>query len=469
MLDQKVLIACAFLALGACASPPERPIPVQPAPDQWARVDSTENMSDGWLAKLDSPALSALAAEAIQNNYELAQSRAQLEQAQQTLYATRADLLPTLSAGLNGSRRRNVINIISGQQLEQSLTFENFSLGASLRWQPDIWGQFTNATKAAAYTYAAREAAYLDTRRRLIGELAIAWYTWLEAQALHAVALDQRDNAEQSLDIVENGYRQGLNEAVDLYSARSTFAQQQGNVAAALQSRLETAAALQVLSARYPDGDIDFNATLEWQDLEFGTGVPAEIIARRADLQLAWLELLSANADVAVAHRQRFPAFTISADIDDESGVFSDVFDVDPLSWSILGGLAQPLFSGGRLLANQRRAEARAVELEQRYLQLVNTAFSEVENAISNDRALANQYNAAVQQRDNADEALRLSLQQYQRGLSTYTAVLQSQQLAFDARGNVVRLNAQRLRNRINLYVALGSDDTPQTGEDASP
>ena len=51
-------------------------------------------------------------------------------------------------------------------------------------------------------------------------------------------------------------------------------------------------------------------------------------------------------------------------------------------------------------------------------------------------------------------------LEQYQRGLVTYTTVLESQRQAFDAESLVVQLKNQRLQNRIALFLSLGGEFT---------
>ncbi|MEO0346510.1 MAG: TolC family protein, partial [Pseudomonadota bacterium] len=50
---------------------------------------------------------------------------------------------------------------------------------------------------------------------------------------------------------------------------------------------------------------------------------------------------------------------------------------------------------------------------------------------------------------------------QYARGIINFATVLETQQRAFDARAAEVRLAEARLRNRIDLYQALGGPFGP--------
>ena len=97
---------------------------------------------------------------------------------------------------------------------------------------------------------------------------------------------------------------------------------------------------------------------------------------------------------------------------------------------------------------------------EQQYLDLVFRAFSDVENAISRSASLKERYESLLEAESNSAAALDLALEQYQRGLVSYTTVLESQRQAFDAEAQVVQLKNQRLQNRIALFLSLGGEFT---------
>ena len=97
---------------------------------------------------------------------------------------------------------------------------------------------------------------------------------------------------------------------------------------------------------------------------------------------------------------------------------------------------------------------------EQQYLDLVFRAFSDVENAISRSTSLKERYESLLEAESNSAAALYLALEPSQRGLVSYTTVLESQRQAFDAEAQVVQLKNQRLQNRIALFLSLGGEFT---------
>jgi outer membrane protein TolC len=81
-----------------------------------------------------------------------------------------------------------------------------------------------------------------------------------------------------------------------------------------------------------------------------------------------------------------------------------------------------------------------------------------VENAITREDSLEQQYAATQLAEQNARTALDLSFEQYQRGLIEYTSVLDSQSRLHDAENSLIQIKSELIANRINLHVALGGD-----------
>lgn len=49
----------------------------------------------------------------------------------------------------------------------------------------------------------------------------IAWFKVIEAKQLTNLYQQRADNTKQNLDIIESGYQQGLNSALDVYLSRN--------------------------------------------------------------------------------------------------------------------------------------------------------------------------------------------------------------------------------------------------------
>jgi len=421
-------------------------------PADWVRGGDSGTVNLNWLESFDDPQLSNFVNEAITNNYLLEQERARLYQAEQTVVIVRANRFPDLDVSIDGSRRG--FTDASGQRA----TTESFAASVDGRWEVDLWGRLSKQQQAAQLALGAQQARFESVQRNLAAATSGAYFGVMEAQQLLEVARRRLDNAIVSHDIAASGYRQGLNDALDLYLARNQVERQQANYAQQEQTLSETIADLQLSLARYPDGRMEMPGRLPVLTTPIPSGLPSELLTRRTDVQEAWLNLLAADADLAASHKARFPSLSLVGSAGVASAEFSDLLDTDLSIWSIAGGVTQPLFNAGRLAAVEEQAVASVRQAEQQYLDLVFRAFADVENSISRSVSLRERYESFLDAETNSGAALELALEQYQRGLVPYTTVLESQRQAFDAESTVVQLRNLLLQNRISLYLALGGE-----------
>ncbi len=423
-----------------------------PYPVDWARGGAEGAVDTNWLKSFDDPQLEALVGEAVAANFDFRAEAARLESARQQVVIARADRLPALDASLDGSRRE------SEDAAGNRTTIDAWDASLGGRWEADLWGRLSRRQQAAELALAAQEARLQAVERNVAGITAGQYFDAIEARELLAVAQRRLDNALASRDIVASGYRLGLNDALDLYLARNQVERERANLAQQQQQVLEKTADLQLSLARYPDGTLVIDRQLPVLPDPIPAGLPSDLLTRRPDIREAWLGLLAADAELAAAHKARFPSLSLVGSAGVASDEFASLVDDGASAWSIAFGLTQPLFQAGRLAALEQQALARVRIAEQGYLDLVYRAFADVENAISRAASLDERYDALLDAERNAKAALDLALEQYQRGLVSYTIVLESQRQAFDAEATVVQLRNQRLQNRIALYLALGGD-----------
>ena len=419
-------------------------------PAYWNQSEQPVNdFAGNWLDTLPGEQLAGLVDDALNENFRWKVAQARLEQSRASVISSGADRYPSLSLNASGGRRQNVVN-------EVASISESYSIGLNLNWELDIWGKLSDQQKAARLSYEASRADLLDTRRQLVANVASAWYRLIEAKQLLTLYEKRLQSLKQSQDVLERGYRQGLNEALDVYLGRNTLASQESQIASQRQTVVEAATELERLLGRYPDGRWPLEAELPVLGDVIPVGTPSSLLTRRADVLESWLNLMSADASLAVAHKRRFPSLSLSASVSDSASAVDELLNGGPAAWSLLGSLAQPLFQGGQLKANEDASRARVTELEQNYLDTLFSAFEEVEVAVSKESALKDRYQALQTAEESARISYELSTEQYQRGLVEYTTLLESQRRAFDASASLVQLQGQMLQNRISLYLALG-------------
>ena len=181
-------------------------------PAQWHRQHAKavppqpyEALPQKWLTSLNAPFLNDAVAQALANNYQLKQQALQLQAAQQNVVLARADRLPGLNLSLAGQRQRSGTSNIS----------EQVDISASASFELDLWGKLNDAQRAAKYTFAAEELRFLRTQHQLVAQVVSNTFNLISAQQLVQLFEARLRNLVQGLDVIEKGYRSGLNEALD--------------------------------------------------------------------------------------------------------------------------------------------------------------------------------------------------------------------------------------------------------------
>ena len=448
------LLALSVILLSGCASninPQERQQAPSNVPKQWQQqaASSVLQVDNEWLTQLNTPLLKKYVNQALKNNQQLLQTSYDVAITKQQLIASGADLWPSLDLSTRTSRSKD----------NRPVSYNNASsVSLNLNYEVDLWGKLSDSKREANLSYLAQKARFEQAKQQLVSDVVQGWFDVVSAQQLLDLYKRREENAKQNLDIIESGYRQGINEALDVYLARNELNNERSRIATQTASLSSAARLLERLLGEYPKGAISASNDLPVINTEIPLGIPSELITRKPALLASWYELLATDASLAYAHKQRFPSLNLTASLSDSTDRVSDLFSPSSLAWSLLGSISAPIFEGGRLQANEEIARLNTQKQEQQYLQTLYDAFGDVENAISQQQSLKAQYTSTLEAQKNALAAEQLSFEQYQSGLVTYTTVLDAQERSFDAQSSLIQIKNQLIANRINLHVALGGD-----------
>lgn len=124
--------------------------------------------------------------------------------------------------------------------------------------------------------------------------------------------------------------------------------------------------------------------------------------------------------------------------------------------WSLIGGVAQPLFKGGQLTHQRRAAVAAAQQAAANYRSTVITAFQNVSDTLYALQADADTLAAQSEALGTAEGALKLVQAQYKSGAASHLQVLTAEQAYQNAVVALIKARAQRLADTAALFQALG-------------
>lgn len=447
-----------LLLLSACAirGGPELDRTVVPAaPDNWSSRPDIVTINDdgdagapiypdGWIRSFTDDMLEQAVLEAFARNRNLQSVLAQLRAARAAMRVSRAGLFPRVDFSGAVSEADNAATVYDG------------ALAAS--WEADIWGR--NLALAGAGNADARAAAadFAAARQALAAAVARAWYDRSAAAITFDLAARDLERRKDTLRITNARFRAGLASRLDVRLAQVAVSNSEDRLEAATRASANAARALEVLTGRYPAGEAAGASDLITPAMLPAVTAPVAVLANRPDLIAAEERVEAAGLRATEARHAMFPQLNLRFDANSSSGNFGDLFDPATYVNAITGGLLQPLFRGGALLAEADRQGEQARSALFDYAQTVLTAYQEVEDRLDAEATLVRQVEATATAAEEARAAVILTRSRYINGRSTIFDLINSQTTAIAAETRAIETRRARIENRINLHLALGNE-----------
>ncbi|MDQ8755761.1 efflux transporter outer membrane subunit [Sphingosinicella sp. LHD-64] len=399
-----------------------------------------------WWEQFDDPLLTRLIDEASAGNLDLAVSSARLTQAREALVQARAGLVPQVGASAGAGR-----NFGPGDDNS------NFNIGADASWEIDLFGRLRRGVEAAG---ADAEGAWYDRealRTSIAAEVAANYIIARLTQDRLAIARDTLAIADDNLQIAQWRVQAGLASSLDSEQARSARASAAASIPALETSFASATYRLAVLTGRAP-GTLTAELT-QAQPIPEGpeqiaTGIPADTLRQRPDVRSAERNLAAATARVGVAEAQLYPGFRLSGSIGTSAFSLGGLFEA--ITGSILGGIDQTLFDGGRLRSQLRSQQAATEGALASYRQSVLAALEEVENALVDLQSARQRQQQFAIALDAANNSAILARIQYRSGLTDFQTLLTAERTFLSARDGMAGSRGDEAQALVQLYRALG-------------
>lgn len=420
-------------------------------PAQWSATAAAGTVRNDWLAGFADPQLEALVSEAIAYNADLRAATARVEQAVAYVQLAGANLSPNVSiVGKTGSKSGGDGGLDIGL--------------VRAAWELDVWGRIRSGRAAAVDQYASAEYDYAFARQSLAALVAKGWYAATEAWLQRRLAEDTARAAQELVNLAQDRQRVGAGDARDVAIAQADLHTVQDSVQQYDQSYTTALRALELLLGRYPSAEIQVRRDLPAALPPVPVGLPSELLERRPDVLAAERRVAAAFYRTEEAKAARLPSISLTAGA---SWVSSDLLllkNRDNPKGSFGVSLLAPIFRGGELQAQVEIRTAEQKEAVASYGGVVLTAFGDVENALTGEFILARREPLLAAAVADYERALMLSEMQYRIGKTDLRAVKDQQVALYAARRQQLRLQSERIAQRVNLYLALGGDFGKQTG-----
>ena len=423
----------------------------------------------------------ALVEDAVVRNPDLKAAAARVEASRYAVRVAASSLYPRIAGKFLGNRQGQELGgdlgsgitppgfggipgIDDGGGSSQDTSLESstrrwvYGLGIGAAWEADVWGRIRSKKAAAQAESDALAYDYEFARQSLAAAVARAYFTTIEAAQQAANAQEILSYYSEASRLADVRKEQGHASDFDLSQIRARTASAQDALYVAQAARAQAIRAIEVVTSHYPAGRLATRGSFPGQPRAVPAGLPSQLLERRPDVIAAEHRFAAAFHRVYEARAARLPRFAISGIGGLGTAQLDGVGTLDAFTWSLAAGITQPIFFGGELKAQQdiRTAEQKAAAAS--YTATALRAFEDVENALANDYYLGKREGALSDVVSNTATSVKLGGEQLEQGqIDTFTVLrLAGENLA--AKVQLTQIRASRLRERVNLYLALGGD-----------
>jgi multidrug efflux system outer membrane protein len=483
------------LLLAACTVGPHFVRPTPAAPSHWsARATAppvtpdqqpssqtaigmnkiTEQSADlgAWWSRFDDAMLSSLIERAASSNLDLRTAVLRIDEARAQRAISAAAYWPTLSVDASYSRQRlsqttptgsvfssvGNLKLPGGPSISIPNPYNQYQLSANASWEIDLFGRVRRAVEAADANVQVSVEDQHAVRVSVLADVARSYLELRGAQARLHIARDNLATIEELLELTQQRRAAGLTTDIDVSNASAQATLTRAELPTFELQITQNINQLSQLIAREPEAlrsELDHPAPVPPAPPEVSIGLPAELARRRPDIREAEATLHAATAQIGVAVADLYPRLTLAA-----NGGFQSETTGNLLQWASRFGslgptLEVPIFDRGRW-KTVHLYDVRAQEAALAYQRTVLNALHEVENALAAygaDQQRRNWLEATV--RENQD-ALTLSRQRYETGLSNFLDVLDAERTLQQNQLSLADSTTAVTTDLVELYRALG-------------
>lgn len=440
-----VLVSIISITVSSCRITKPYVAPADPSKELYrdiVTIDTNTIATLPWQEIFTDASLQNLIKTGIENNLDLLSAYSRVQAAQAYYLQSKSTLLPSLNLAGNVDYSNST----------------NYQLGFTSAWEIDIWGKLGSGKRANLASLLQTEAGARAIQTGLIATIANYYYNLLTLDQQLTITQQTVENWKSTVITMK-----ALKEASTVTEAAVVQSEAQQYAAEVTipdlkQSIKEFENGLSVLIGSTPS--VIERGTLANQQIttDLKTGVPAQLLANRPDVQQAEYNLRHYFELTNVARAYFYPSISITGSAGQYASSIENLFDPASSLARIGAGILQPIFNNR---ANKTRLEVAKAQQQQAlydFQSTLLTAGQEVSNALSLYNTSLEKISVREKQIDALEKSVSYSQELLESGYanSNYTEVITARQSLLQAELAEVNDRLQQLRSVIDLYRSVG-------------
>lgn len=460
-----VIVAILITTLISCKVSKDIETPKDAFPENFRNAsvskDTTSIADVEWKNFFTEKDIIQLIDSAVTRNNDLQIAVKNIEIAQYRFTQSKWGNVPQVNLNVTASTSNPSDNSFTGKNLSQALGqnhIDDYSAGATLSWEADIWGKIKNQKKGAYAGYLQSEEVKKALQTTIVANVSKGYYNLLMLDAQLEIARQNLKLNDSTTNIIKLKYDAGQVTTLAIQQSEA-----QKLVSAQLIPQLEQNIAIQenalsVLTGSFPNSK---TRTTRLSVLEVknnnAIGIPSSLVSRRPDVKSAELALKVANANVGITKADLYPSLKITAQGGVNSFETSNWFNIPAsLFGTVAGGLTQPLLNNKKVRTQYNIAVAEREKAVLSFRQSVLVAVSEVSDALVKVEKLQQQESFLKERVKTLQQAIKNANLLFKNGMAEYLEVLSAQSNLLQSELELANIKREQLSANTELYRALG-------------
>ena len=417
------------------------------------------DLQDQWWTLFNDPQLNALVDSALHANNDLAIAGLRLKQVREQAGLTANQQLPRVSANSSASHQ---VELANGNDRSGGL-----SVSGSVSYAVDLWRKLANQTEAARWEATATQQDLQATAQSLIGTVCNLY--WQLAYLNERIASSDASiaSSRKLFSLVQSRYRAGAVSGLDLAQAEQALVGQEASQSQLIQQRVEARNALAILF-NVPPTQLDSQFTLnEPQKLlavnlpTIDAGLPADLIARRPDLNASELRLRKVLANKDATRASYYPSFSLTGSLGSSSTSLTELIKNPALTLG--AGVSLPFLQYNDMQRNLAISELEYQAAIIGFRKSIYSALADVDNALSNKTQLQIQTDAQQRTLNLAQRTEQLNEVRYRAGAVALKQWIDAQEARRNTQNSLLQIRLSQLNNMVTLMQSLGGSPVAQS------
>ena len=409
-------------------------------------VDTTSFGNLPWRSVFTDPQLQNLIETALDNNADLLNAALNVKMIEAQLMAAKLAFVPSFTFAPSGT-------IASWDGNKPTKTYQ---LPIAASWSVDLFGNLLSQKRGAQMSLLGMKDYRVMVQANVICGVANMYYTLLMLDRQVAIVDDMTQLTKDTWEMMKLQMDLGRARSTSVQSAEANYYSVQAQAVDLKRQIREVENSLSLLLGQ-PAQTIA-RGKLEDQSLpsNFSTGVGIQLLANRADVHYAEMQLAQCFYNVETARSRFYPSITISP-----TGTFTNSAGgavVNPGKWllSVVGSLTQPIFQHGALVAGLKVAKAQQEQAYNTWQNAILKAGSEVSDALVAYNSSEEKSRLEAKQVETLQKNVEHTRMLFKNSGSSYLEVIAAQQSLLNAQLSKVADDFYKMQAVVSLYSALG-------------